>query len=317
MNTTQTRAALADYLVEHGHYPRTKGAGADLRDWVVTEARKYHDGTLPATRVQAYDRSLPGWSMMAADGHRNTIALHLNARASNDHYIRHGAFPARTAKDPRAARLGVFLHHERNASRGNSQLRIDGFRIEALDRLAPGWDTTKPETWVNRARDLVTFVHKHGHYPRSIRDGHDGEHSLYTWHLHTLYAVNGDRRGGAPWQVAFLDRYLPGWQTRQLPAEDVAPDASLYSLWRAPRQGDIITIDGQPAIAVRTDLNPAAPVTVRVRGRARELSSVPHEITQTRTAASINITAAGAAAELTGRWKPYEDVDTWMTTHRA
>ena len=210
--------------------------------------------------------------------------------------------------------LGLWLHARRLGAHSNgAHYASNGGRVALLDRLIPGWDTTKSEVWVTRARALIEFVYAHGRYPCLSRKV-PGEHSMHEWLYKFEYAVTKDRRGGSPWQVAFMDLPLPGWQTRTVPAAGSTPPASLRDVWRAPRQGDIVNCNGRPALAIRPDHNPTSPVAGRLRGESRDLDAVPHRIRCLRSARTIALAQDARAAEDAGNPYPFDDVDQYLST---
>lgn len=321
MNTTRqylTRSirdnteSLAVFLADRGHYPKAHDPRQfrDLRAWIAGEARALRDGLLADKIVAYYDQHLPGWSIHQEGARKGSpIAYHRRAQQCADYFAKHGRYPSKTAKDATARSAGVWLHHRRLGAHGNKDhYASSGERVALLDRLAPGWDTTKSEVWVTRAQEVIEFVYLNLRYP-----GASGEElRMYEWLYKFDAAVHGIRRGGNPWQVAFMDTHLPGWQTREVPDAQAAAPESLRAVWRAPRQGDIISSGGQPALAIRPNHNPTAPVGARVIEGSIDLDAVPHLVLQPRSAHTVALAQEARRAEDEGRRYPFDSVDQYL-----
>lgn len=308
-------AALAEFTQAHDAYPKPD-ARRDQRallGWLASQRALMDSGSLSARHVELYDRELPGWSVVHAVGPRRAVWLHRTATDVAVYFAQHGRFPSKTAVDPRARYLGVFLHQRRLEYRGHlKSARPQGEWVALLDRLTPGWDGTKSETWILNAQKYVKFVYAEGRHPRYTVAPSE-ERRMYDWHAKLVSALFGSRRGGAPWQADFMDQHLPGWRTKLLPG-DAEPPASLHAVWRAPRLGDIVSAGGYPALAFGVDLNPAAPTTARVQGKTLTLVAVPHEVLQLRNAQSVAVAHRARLSERDGVDDPFEVVDTYLRT---
>lgn len=187
-----------------------------LQSWLDGLREQLAAQRIARAQIDEYDRVAPGWSLPyvnSLDASR-AVTFHRRALLTASHFDAFGCFPTKTDTDADIARLGEWLRQMRGASRGRNRSSINPERIALFDRLLPGWDTSKSEVWIARARDIEAFVDAQGRFP-AASSSRPEEERMWLWLFHNKKAIHGDRRGGAAWQAEYLDRRLPGWNQRQ------------------------------------------------------------------------------------------------------
>ncbi len=122
-----------------------------------------------------------------------------------------GRVPERRSEDPAERKLHVWMLNQRAARSGRSTSTWSPQRQAYLDRVLPGWDRDRDDTWRHHADSLAAFVAEHGRLPRQ-RSADTHERRLWFWLRRQRDALT--TRSNTAWgaeRQQHLDRRLPGW----------------------------------------------------------------------------------------------------------
>ncbi len=190
------------WVSAHGTWPST--IAADLAEkrlgqWLSGQRKAARKGTMEAGRRERLDADTPGWNSTLDD------AWDANADELVAFRAAHGTWPSMIAADPDEKRLGVWLGTQRTAARKDT---LEAVRQERLDTDAPGWNSTRDDTWDIRAGELVAFRAAHGTWP-SMKAADLDERRLGQW----LGSQRTDARKDTleEGRRERLDTDTPGW----------------------------------------------------------------------------------------------------------
>ena len=202
----QRAALVVGFRTRHGRLP-SPGDGP-VGAWLSSQRSALHKGLSSITpgRQAVLDELAPGWRSFLP---QPIDAWPDRAEQLMSFRLAQGRWPSQSA-DPAAERsLGVWLSEQRSkAHRGE----LDASRRAALERDAPGWDSTgsREEAWHRTADEVGEYLRSHGRFP-SERATDIEERRLGTW----LRNRRQDERARTGWtleRAAYLDDAAPGWK---------------------------------------------------------------------------------------------------------
>lgn len=170
--------ALKDFWTENGALPAQNDGS--LGRWLHTQR---YTRDLSEERRQWLDTQVPAWGLTY------NRTWQIRAEELRDFVAQNGCLPMITGSS-----LGRWL----GVQRSGRSLGID--RKAWLDEHVPGWDDSTHQAWIDRAKELESFVARHGAFP-TVRD-----ESLGWW-------LSNQRKGQGLSETRrqWLDTHLPGW----------------------------------------------------------------------------------------------------------
>lgn len=122
----------------------------------------------------------------------------------------HGRAPERRSANARERKLHIWMLNQRAARAGRSTSTWSPQRQTYLDRLLPGWDRNRHDTWHQHATGLATFVTAHGRLPQQ-RATDTQELRLWYWLRRQRDSKIGCTASWTTEREEYLGRHVPGW----------------------------------------------------------------------------------------------------------